>query len=193
MYHINWKKEILTVPNFLSVFRLILIPVYISIYQNAAEQSDYYLAGTILCISCLTDLADGKIARDFDMVSVVGKLLDPLADKITQFVLIVTLAGKYPVLYYILPLFIVKEVFQCITMVIYAKTGKALPGALPAGKICTTVLFTNLVILVALPELPDTTVFYSVLLDSFFLIYAFYEYTLAYFGTSPKITDLNND
>ena len=81
----DWKKEILTIPNLLSLFRLLLIPVYVSIFLNASVPAHYYRSGSILALSCLTDLIDGKIARRFNMISRVGQVLDPLADKITQF------------------------------------------------------------------------------------------------------------
>ena len=82
MFKHSWKKELLTIPNFLSLFRLLLIPVYIRMYLQAETSLDYYMAGTVLGISCLTDLVDGKIAREYHMISNVGKLLDPLADKL---------------------------------------------------------------------------------------------------------------
>ena len=110
----DWKKDIFTIPNLLSLFRLLLIPVYITIYTNASGVSDYYLAAMILAVSCLTDLIDGKIARRFNMISTVGKILDPLADKLTQFSLIVCLSTKHSVLWYLVALFIVKESFQLI-------------------------------------------------------------------------------
>ena len=56
MFIKDWKKEIFTIPNILSMFRLVLIPVYVSIYLNADEASDYYLAASILAVSCLTDM-----------------------------------------------------------------------------------------------------------------------------------------
>ncbi|MBQ7025211.1 MAG: CDP-alcohol phosphatidyltransferase family protein, partial [Peptococcaceae bacterium] len=71
----DWKKEIFTVPNLLSMFRLVLIPVYIAIYLNAENAADYYLAAGILAVSCLTDMIDGKIARHFNLISSVGKIL----------------------------------------------------------------------------------------------------------------------
>ena len=80
----DWKKEICTIPNMLSIFRLVLIPVYIYIYLNATESYHYSIAAGILAISCLTDMIDGKIARKFNMISELGKVLDPLADKLTQ-------------------------------------------------------------------------------------------------------------
>ncbi len=81
----DWKKELFTIPNALSLFRLVLIPIYIIIYLNARQPADYYVAGAILAVSCLTDLVDGKIARHFNMISNVGKILDPLADKAPSF------------------------------------------------------------------------------------------------------------
>ena len=59
MQAINWKKEICTIPNLLSVFRLALIPVYLRIYLNADSSEDYTLAAVVLAVSCLTDLVDG--------------------------------------------------------------------------------------------------------------------------------------
>lgn len=72
----DWKKEILTIPNLLSIFRLLLIPVYVVIYLNATEPMHYTIAGLILAVSCLTDLIDGKIARKFNMITTVGKFLE---------------------------------------------------------------------------------------------------------------------
>ena len=91
----NWKKDILNIPNLLSLFRLVLIPVYVHIYLNASASREYWLAGFILAISCLTDMVDGKIARKFNMISELGKVLDPLGDKVTQAVLACCLATKY--------------------------------------------------------------------------------------------------
>ena len=87
----DWKKDLLTIPNFLSLFRLLLIPLYMTIYLNAQNMTDHLIAGGILTVSCLTDAFDGQIARRFNMISTVGKVLDPLADKATQFALILCL------------------------------------------------------------------------------------------------------
>ena len=134
----NWKKEIFTIPNILSLFRLVLIPVYIVIYLNATELSDYFLAAGILAVSCLTDLFDGKIARHFNMISTLGKILDPLADKATQLSLIVCLTVKHPILWALVGLFVVKEGFQLIAGGLWLRKGRMLKGALMSGKICTT-------------------------------------------------------
>ena len=193
MFIRSWKKELLTIPNILSMFRLLLIPVYVRMYLQASTKLDYYLAGTVLGISCLTDLADGIIAREFNMVSNVGKLLDPLADKLTQFALILSLSSKHKILYPILFLFLMKETFQFISLLIFAQKGKFLPGALVSGKVCTTVLFISLFLLVLIPELPQKVLFFLTATDGVFLLYAFAEYINAYFGKNNKLSDLQNE
>ena len=114
MFIQNWKKEILTIPNLLTLFRLLLIPVYVRIYLHASEDSEFFLAGIILAVSCITDMVDGQIARHFNMISRLGKVLDPLADKLTQLALILCLSSKYSILYPVLVLFLVKDGFYDI-------------------------------------------------------------------------------
>lgn len=190
MFKINWKKEILTIPNLLSLFRIALIPVYMVIYLNAAKTSDYYLSAAILAVSCLTDLIDGKIARHFNMISTVGKILDPFADKATQFTLILCLALKHPVLWYLVALFVVKEGFQLVAGGITLRKGKMLDGALLSGKVCTTILFVSLIILVMLPTLSETVITVITAIDAVFMINAFIQYVLAYIGKYNYIHDI---
>lgn len=187
----DWKKEVFTIPNMLSLFRLVLIPVYVVIYLNATETQEYFLAAAILAVSCLTDMIDGKIARHFNMISTVGKILDPIADKATQFTLTLCLSIKYPVLRFVLVLFVVKEGFQGIAGLINLRRGKILPGALLAGKICTTVLFISLILLVLMPELSETVVNAIAIIDFLFLAISFISYILAYYGKHTKVQDMD--
>ena len=55
MFIKNWKKDIFTIPNLLSLFRLVLIPVYATVYLNATQNYQFILAGFILAVSCLTE------------------------------------------------------------------------------------------------------------------------------------------
>ncbi len=188
----DWKKELFTIPNALSLFRLILIPIYIIIYINADESKDYYVAGAILAVSCLTDLVDGKIARHFNMISTVGKVLDPVADKATQFALIVCLAIRYPVLLHLVVLFVIKETFQLIAGLFALRKGKILSGALLTGKISTTVLFISLILMVLLPNIGENVVSILTLIDAIVLLIAFADYIRVYFTQGPKLQDLNS-
>lgn len=189
----DWKKDILTIPNLLSLFRLVLIPIYIVIYLNAKDATDYYIAGGILAVSCLTDAIDGKIARHFNMISTLGKILDPLADKITQLTLVLCLAIRHPVLWLLVTLFVVKESFQLIAGFLTLRRGKMLSRALLAGKISTTVLFVSLILLVLMPNLSPTAVQIITLLDCTVLVIAFISYAKTYYTQSPIIQELENN
>ena len=165
--------------------------MYVYLYLNAKEASDYALAGGVLAVSCLTDAVDGKIARKFNMISNVGKLLDPLADKVTQLALTICLAEKYPILNPVLALFLVKEGFQLIAVIVNLRRGKALPGALMAGKICTTVLFVSFIALVMFPDMPELLVDGIALLNAGMLGFSFVSYILAYYGKNKKVEDFH--
>lgn len=190
MFMLNWRKEVFTIPNFLSLFRLILIPVYVYLYLTAQTTTQYIIAGLVLALSCLTDMIDGRIARKYHMISRVGMLLDPVADKATQLALLVCLSMKYPVLYPVLALLVIKESFQLVAMIIAYLNRKMLPGALLIGKVCTTVLFVSLIALVLLPEAPGAIVDLIALIDACFLGVSFACYIFAYYGKNKKVQDM---
>lgn len=188
MFIKDWKKDICSIPNLLSLLRLILIPVYVTIYLNAREAMDYYLAAGILAVSCLTDMIDGKIARHFNMITSLGKVLDPLADKLTQFTLILCLALKVEntLLWYLIGLFVLKESFQLIAGSLRLRKGIMLKGALLSGKICTTILFVSLILMVMMPDMPLKTINIITIIDALFLLIAFVHYVVAYYCMDSK-------
>ena len=188
----DWKKEIFTIPNLLSLFRLILIPVYVVIYLNATTSVHFFVAAAILAVSCLTDLIDGKIARHFNMITTLGKILDPVADKATQFSLIICLASKYPVLWYLVMLFVIKESFQLIAGGLNLRKGKMLKGARISGKICTTILFISLILLVMIPSLNASVINIIAIVDAAFMLIAFADYAVAYFARDSKFQSIEN-
>ena len=183
----DWKKDLFTIPNMLSLFRLLLIPVYIVIYLNAENDVDYYIAGGILAVSCLTDMIDGQIARHFNMISTIGKVLDPFADKVTQFSLIVCLAIEYHVLIPLMVLFFIKEVFQLTAGILTFRKGKMLTGALISGKISTAVLFVSLIVLVMFPNIDPAAVNVIMIVDGVLLLIAFLHYAITYFTHGAMI------
>ena len=191
----DWKKDLFTIPNMLSLFRLLLIPVYVVIYLNADSARDYCLAAGILAVSCLTDAIDGKIARKFHMISTIGKFLDPVADKATQFTLILCQAADRPILWMLISLFVIKEGFQLIAGGLRLRKGIMLKGALLSGKICTTVLFVSLIILVLMPNLNSQIVLWITIVDTIFMLISFADYLMAYHGNDSKFQaiDLSNN
>jgi len=186
MFLKNWKKEICTVPNFLSLLRILLIPIYVSVYQNAKQDQQYMFAGLLIILSCITDLLDGIIARRCHMISNVGKLLDPLADKLTQLSLMLCLANRYSAMYALVSLFLIKEILQLVFFLTHFRKKLVLPGALMAGKVCTAVLFGSLIALVLFPDMHRYAVAALILTDLGCLLYSFSSYLAAYYGVHPK-------
>ena len=76
----KYQKKILTIPNILSIFRICLIPFTAYLYVCKKE---YLLTLWMLILSGITDIIDGSIARSFNMIIDFGKILDPIADKLT--------------------------------------------------------------------------------------------------------------
>lgn len=189
----HWRKELFTIPNLLSLFRLALIPVYVVIFLNASSSQDYFLAAAILAVSCVTDLLDGRIARRYNMISTTGKILDPLADKVTQFTLILCLAEKYRIIYILVGLFLTKELFQLIAGSVAYHKGIMLKGALSSGKICTTILFVSLIMLVMFPTMPYPIVTVIVIIDILFLLAAFADYIHAYAKQGTQFQSIHEE
>ena len=137
------ENKILTVPNLLSLFRLILIPVIVWLYWY---RNEYIPAGVLLIISGLTDLADGYIARHFNAVSNVGKILDPIADKLTQAAMLFCLVTRFPLMAAPFGFLVIKELFIGTTgLLMIRKTGKVV-GADFHGKVATTLLYAMMIL-----------------------------------------------
>lgn len=151
------RKEILSIPNCMSYFRLLLIPLFCITYIRAKVISDYYIPAVIVVISALTDFLDGKIARKYNMITELGKFIDPVADKLTHGAIAICLMFKYQFMKYLVIVMILKEAYMLIMGAINLKHGKKLNGAKMHGKICTTSVFIVLAILVLFPGISETT------------------------------------
>jgi len=187
------KKEIITIPNILSLFRLLLIPVYAYIYLTAETANDFYLAGGIFILSSLTDMADGIIARKFNMISRLGKILDPIADKVTQGIIMICLALKHANIWMLFAFFVIKEGFMTVMGIINLKKGKMLNGAKFSGKICTTVLFISMIIMVLFPDISQKGINSLIIVSSFFMLYSFVSYLVMYFKHPNKLVDIRKE
>ena len=108
------KKEIFSIPNLMGYFRILLIPVFCYLYITAETEREYLYAVLVVLLSSLTDLFDGKIARRFHMVTELGKALDPIADKLTHAALAICLATRYPMMWALIALMLVKEGYMGI-------------------------------------------------------------------------------
>ena len=163
MRHIS-KKELLSIPNLMGYFRLIMIPVFVWLYLKASTDADYYRAAIVMGISSITDMFDGMIARKFNMITEFGKFLDPLADKLTLGAILLCLWSRYPLILLLLVLFVLKEGFMLVMGAIKLREGKKLNGAKWFGKCCTALLFVVLFLLLLFPHMSLVTVNVLILL-----------------------------
>lgn len=130
--------RILTIPNIMSFFRIALIPVCVWLY---VYEKNYPGATLVLILSGLTDVADGYIARHFDMVSDLGKALDPVADKLTQWVMLICLLSRFPNMILLVVLQFVKELLMGITGLLAVHRTGEVHGAVWHGKLNTVLLY----------------------------------------------------
>lgn len=134
----NTRKQLFTIPNLLSFLRLCMIPLIIWLY---CAQKNYVLTAVVLVLSGVTDTVDGFIARRFNMVTDLGKALDPIADKLTQASVMFCLLTRFQMMLVPLLLLIFKEVCNGImSLFVIKKTGKVC-GADWHGKVCTWLLY----------------------------------------------------
>ena len=102
-------REYFSIPNLMGYLRILLIPVYLYLYVHAETTRDYYIAAAVMFLSFMTDFFDGKIARKFNQITEFGKILDPIADKLTQGALVISFSFRYPAMAVLLAAFLVKE------------------------------------------------------------------------------------
>ena len=170
------KKEIFSIPNILCYFRILLIPVFMISYINAKETRDYYFAAFIVLLSGLTDFADGFIARHFNMVTELGKAIDPVADKLSQAAIVISLMIRIEPMRWLFLLFAVKELFMGITsIVLLTKHNTKMDGAKWFGKVSTFVFYTVMFIIV-FPSLDVGVRNILILISGLFLLLAFLLY-----------------
>lgn len=169
------KKEnkFLTVPNVLSLFRIALIPVIVWLY---AISGNMVWSGVVLIVSGLTDIADGWIARHYNMVSEVGKALDPIADKLTQGAVLLCMIFRFPLLVFPFILLLAKEAFVGFTGLLLIQKSGAVYGAEWHGKAATCLIYTVLLLHLFWTEIPPAATLVSVILTSGMMLISLFLY-----------------
>ena len=139
----KYKHKIITIPNVLSLFRLLLIPVIMWLYR---VEEDPVWTMAILALSGITDIVDGIIARKCNMISDFGKVFDPVADKLTQIAMLFCLVSRFAWMLLPLCVMIVKEIIAAILgLVVIRRTGNV-EGSVWHGKATTVSLYSMMII-----------------------------------------------
>ena len=175
----KYKKKIITIPNILSMVRLCLIPVIVWLFLG---KEDYLLAGIFVLISGLTDVVDGMIARGFNMISDVGKVLDPIADKATQGAVIILLSIRFPLMLIPLGIGLIKEVFMAISGYMIVKKCDVVLGANWHGKVATVVLTATMALHLVWYNIDATVSLIFILLSAAFIALSLTLYAVRNFG-----------
>ena len=185
-YFENWK----TVPNLISLIRILFIPVFAVLFYNGQTVA----AAVILGLSALSDLVDGKIARKYNQVSNLGKILDPIADKLTVFAIAIILYLKFSSasnealrsFSWVFLLFLIKDLVMIVFGLLMILLGLRPCAAEIYGKIATTAFFVVMVLIMAIgPEvgafrnyfaLPDSVTMALVSVAAISTVVAFLSY-----------------
>lgn len=139
----KYENKIITIPNILSFFRICLIPVIVWLY---IVKQNYAWAGYILILSGATDLVDGYIARHFHMISNFGKIIDPVADKLTQGVMLICLTLRFPLMAVPLVLMMAKEIYMGVMGILLIRRMGVVHGADWHGKAATFALYGMMIL-----------------------------------------------
>lgn len=163
------NRKILTIPNIITVFRIFLIPVILKLY---CADKDYVGAAIAIAASGFTDIVDGIIAREFDMVSDLGKALDPVADKLTQLAVMVCLVSRFRLMIIPVVIIVIKELVTGIMSLAAVKKSGVVEGAVWHGKLNTVILYAVMVLHVIWIDIPDAVSCVLMVLSSMMMLFS---------------------
>lgn len=135
-----------TIPNALTLLRIMLI-IPMAKYILAERYGE---ASVFLGISALSDMLDGMAARNLGQVTQLGKILDPIADKLTLIAIVLCINRVYPYIYPFVAVMFAKEMIMLAGGAILLKKKIRPPAAKWFGKVATAVFYVSVILLVAL-------------------------------------------
>ena len=148
MSNIIEKQKVLNIPNILTVIRILLAPAFAALYLNK-----FYITAAIILVLCgFTDVLDGVIARKFNLITTLGKILDPIADKLTQAIIIVCLTINHydhedSLLIFVLILLFAKEFTMLLGAIVLFKSGTRPSESKWWGKLGTVMIYVLFVVI----------------------------------------------
>ncbi|MDD4000402.1 MAG: CDP-alcohol phosphatidyltransferase family protein [Bacilli bacterium] len=156
------KNKVFTIPNLLSFARILLIPVFIYFY---IYQEKYLYSSLVLVLSGVTDVIDGFIARSFNMISNLGRILDPIADKLTQAAVLCCLIIKFPYMLGLLILLLIKDISLGIFGLIFIKRNKQCINSVWHGKLAALSLYLMMFVHIVVPNISQNISYFLMLIS----------------------------
>ncbi len=185
----DYQHKIITIPNIISMFRVVLIPFII---YSFVKLNNIPLTVVLIAVSALSDILDGKIARKFNMVSDFGKFFDPVADKATQIALAICLAFKIKMMIPLLIFLLIKEIFMGVSGYIVIKRTGAPDQAKWYGKACTVVLYGSMMAMILFPGMPEWLSYALICLCAVFMLISIIGYAVLRRREIKESTTKNN-
>lgn len=138
----------MNVPNMITMLRIGLVPLFIIAFFFSGQNAITYSV-SIFIFAGITDVADGYIARKYNLITKFGQVMDPLADKLMQVAVIGCFTMKRFLPLWVLIVVVIKELFMIIgSLFLYKKKDKVIIPANKYGKI-STIIFYVAILLVA--------------------------------------------
>ena len=169
------RDELFTIPNLLSILRLLLIPILVYLY---CFKHDNIATCCLLAFSLLTDIVDGFIARHFNMITDFGKFLDPLADKSTQLVIMICLITKFKAMAIPFTVLLVKEITAFLMRFKVYKETEVVDGAKWHGKASTGIILATVGLHLLWDSIPSEVSFGVICFTTAFMTYSAVMYAL---------------
>ncbi len=179
------KQEIFTIPNILSFIRLFMIPLIVWLYT---VKHRYLLTIILVAVSAVTDVVDGRIARKYNLVSEIGKVLDPVADKLTQFALVVCLATRYEKMLYIAATLLLREMLMLLFGFIAATKRHKMFNSRWFGKLATVTVYLSVGLLLIFSDMREEFVNVIMLVSEIVIVLSMFLYVAMFvsFIRQPK-------
>lgn len=173
--------DLFKIPNILCYIRIMMVPLFLYVYLTAVAPKDYFLAAGVVLLSGLTDFLDGQIARRCNMITDLGKIIDPLADKLMQLAMLVALTVKIKYMYLLVIYLVIKEVVMLLAIcVVMNSVHRRLDGAKWYGKVCTAILYVVMLVLVLFPGINQTFQDIMLIVCAIVLTLSFFMYMRLY-------------
>lgn len=174
----------MNIPNLLTIFRIILVPVYLLVFFSNLPNR-FLLAGLIFIIAGISDVLDGSIARKYKLITKLGVVLDPIADKMMIFAVLISYTIEKIIPLWIIIAIGVKEIVQILGGgILYLYKGKQVVPSNKFGKIATVSFYaaTLSVVFKISPELSELLFIVTVVVN----ILAFINYLNIYINKRQK-------
>ena len=143
----------MNIPNLISAARILLVPLFVSYYLDGKVTA----AMGVVLLAAASDVLDGAIARRFNMVTKLGKILDPVADKLMQAAMMLCAALETPAVWLLLGLHLLREAVLSLTgLHVILVTGQV-HSAKWYGKLCTALIYVCMGALLLFPQMPEHT------------------------------------